>query len=146
MTVLRMDNVGIVVDDLAAATAFFIALGLTRAGGTTVEGPWVDQVVGLAGVRSEVVMMRTPDGLSQLELTKYHSPPAIRGAERNPPANTIGLLRVMFAVTDIDATLARLQAYGAEIVGEVAQYEDQYRLCYVRGPEGIVVALAEPLG
>ena len=145
MTLLRMDNVGIVVDDLKAAIAFFTALGLELEGETTVEGQWVDRVVGLDGVRSDIAMMRTPDGHSRLELSKFHTPPAT-AAEPNAPVNTLGMGRIMFAVDDIDAAVARLQAHGAELVGEVVQYEDSYRLCYVRGPEGIIVALAEPLG
>ena len=141
---LRMDNVGIVVDDLKAATAFFVELGLELEGEATVEGQWVDRVVGLDGVRSDIAMLRTPDGHVRLELSKFHTPPAI-SAEPNAPANTLGIRRLMFAVEDIEAVLARLRAHGAELVGEVVRYEDQYRLCYVRGPEGLLVALAEPL-
>ena len=144
MTILRMDNVGIVVDDLKAAIAFFVELGLELEGETTVEGPSVDRVVGLDGVRSDIAMLRTPDGHGRLELSKFHTPPATT-AEPNAPVNTLGYRRIMFAVTDIEAVLARLQAHGAELVGEVVQYEDQYRLCYVRGPEGIMIALAEQL-
>jgi len=144
MTVLRMDNVGIVVDDLKAVTAFFVELGLELEGETTVEGEWVDRIVGLDGVRSDIAMMRTPDGHSRLELTRFHTPPATT-AEPNAPVNTLGIRRIMFAVEDIEDVLARLQANGAELVGEVVQYEDSYRLCYVRGPEGILVALAEQL-
>jgi catechol 2,3-dioxygenase-like lactoylglutathione lyase family enzyme len=144
MTVLRMDNVGIVVDDLKAATAFFVELGLELEVETTVEGRWVDRVVGLHGVRNDIVMLRTPDGHSRLELMKFHAPPAVT-AGPNTPVNTLGIRRIMFAVEGIEDVLARLQAHGAELVGEVVQYEDQYRLCYLRGPEGIVVALAEPL-
>ena len=144
MTILRMDNVGIVVDDLKAVIAFFVELGLELEGESTVEGQWVDRIVGLDGVRSDIAMLRTPDGHSRLELSKFHTPPATT-AEPNAPVNTLGYRRVMFAVTDIEAVLARLQAHGAELVGEVVQYEDMYRLCYVRGPEGIIVALAEPL-
>ena len=140
----RMDNVGIVVDDLKAATAFFVELGLELEGEATVEGRWVDRVVGLDGVRTDIAMMRTPDGHGRLELMKFHAPPATT-AEPNAPANTLGIRRIMFAVEDIEAALARLQAHGAELVGELVQYEDQYRLCYVRGPEGIIVALAEQL-
>jgi catechol 2,3-dioxygenase-like lactoylglutathione lyase family enzyme len=141
----RMDNVGIVVDDLEAATAFFVELGLELEGETTVEGQWVDRCVGLDDVRVDIAMVRTPDGHSRLELTKFHTPPAVSAAP-NAPANTLGIRRIMFAVDDIDAVVARLQARGAELVGEVVQYEDQYRLCYVRGPEGIIVALAEQIG
>ncbi len=144
MTIQRMDNVGIVVDDLEAATAFFVELGLELEGEMTVEGQWVDRVVGLDGVRNDIAMMRTPDGHSRLELMKFHAPPATT-AEPNAPVNTLGYRRIMFAVDDIEDVLARLQAHGAELVGEVVQYEDKYLLCYVRGPEGIIVALAEPL-
>jgi catechol 2,3-dioxygenase-like lactoylglutathione lyase family enzyme len=143
MAVLRMDNVGIVVDDLEAAVAFFLGLGLELEGVATVEGEPVDRLVGLSGVRSDIAMMRTPDGHSRLELSKFHAPPAPRG-EPNAVIR-LGMGRIMFAVDDIDEVLARLQAIGAELVGEVVQYEDAYRLCYVRGPEGIIVALAEPL-
>jgi catechol 2,3-dioxygenase-like lactoylglutathione lyase family enzyme len=143
VTTLRIDNVGIVVDDLKAAIAFFVELGLELEGETTVEGPLVDRVVGLDGVRSDIAMLRTPDG-SRLELSKFHTPPATK-AETNAPVNTLGMGRIMFAVDDIDDVVARLLAHGAELVGEVVQYEDSYRLCYVRGPEGIIVALAEPL-
>jgi catechol 2,3-dioxygenase-like lactoylglutathione lyase family enzyme len=144
MTVLRMDNVGIVVDDLDAATAFFVELGLELEGETTVEGPSVDRIVGLDDVRSDIAMLRTPDGHGRLELTKFHTPPAA-SAGPNAPVNTLGIRRIMFAVEDIEDVLARLQAHGAELVGEVVQYEDQYLLCYLRGPEGIMVALAEQL-
>ena len=140
----RMDNVGIVVDDLKAATAFFVELGLELEAEATVEGRWVDRIVGLDGVRSDIAMLRTPDGHGRLELTKFHTPPATT-AEPNAPVNTLGMGRIMFAVDDIEDVLARLQAHGAELVGEVVQYEDQYLLCYVRGPEGIIVALAEQL-
>jgi catechol 2,3-dioxygenase-like lactoylglutathione lyase family enzyme len=139
-----MDNVGIVVDDLKAATAFFVELGLELEGEATVEGQWVDRVVGLDGVRCDIAMLRTPDGHGRLELSKVHTPPATT-AQPNAPVNTLGYLRVMFAVDDIDAVVASLRAHGAELVGEVVQYEDKYRLCYVRGPEGIVIALAEQL-
>jgi catechol 2,3-dioxygenase-like lactoylglutathione lyase family enzyme len=144
VTVQGMDNVGVVVDDLEAATAFFVELGLELEGEATVEGPWVDRVVGLDGVRSDIAMLRTPDGHGRLELTKFHAPRATT-AEPNAPVNTLGIRRIMFAVEDIEDVLARLQASGAELVGEVVQYEDKYRLCYVRGPEGIIVALAEQL-
>jgi len=144
MTIQRMDNIGIVVDDLAAAIAFFVELGLELEGEATVEGRWVDRVVGLVGVRSDIAMLRTPDGHGRLELSKFHTPPATT-AEPNAPVNTLGYRRVMFAVDDIEDVLARLLAHGAELVGEVVRYEDKYRLCYVRGPEGILVALAEQL-
>jgi len=146
MTLQRMDNVGIVVDDLAAAIAFFVELGLELEGEAQVEGPWVDRVVGLDGVQVDIAMMRTPDGHSRLELTKFRRPAAASPVPKNAPANTLGIRRIMFAVEDIEDVLSRLRAHGAELVGEVAQYEDRYRLCYVRGPEGIIVALAEQLG
>ena len=141
---LRMDNVAIVVDDLKAAIAFFVELGMELENETTVEGQWVDRIVGLDGVRSDIAMMRTPDGHNKLELTKFQKPTAISAAP-NAPVNTLGIGRIMFAVEDIKDTLARLQAHGAELVGEVVQYEDMYLLCYVRGPEGIIIALAEQL-
>ena len=140
----RMDNVGIVLDDLKAAIAFFVELGLELEGEMTVEGSWVDRVVGLDGVRNDIAMLRTPDGHGRLELIKFHAPRAIT-AEPNAPVNTLGIRRIMFAVDDIQDVLARLQAHGAELLGELAQYEDSYRLCYVRGPEGIIVALAEQI-
>ena len=140
-----MDNVGIVVDDLKAAIAFFIELGLTLEGEMAVEGQWVDSVVGLDGIRNDIAMMRTPDGNSRLELMKFHSPTVIESEPKNAPANTLGIRRIMFAVDNIDDVVARLEKQGAKLVGEVAQYEDMYRLCYLRGPEGIIVALAEQL-
>jgi catechol 2,3-dioxygenase-like lactoylglutathione lyase family enzyme len=140
----RMDNVGIVVDDLAAAVAFFVELGLELEGEATVEGQSVDRVVGLDGVRSDIAMLRTPDGHGRLELTKFHAPAAVRPAP-NAPVNTLGMGRIMFAVDDMDAVVAGLRARGSELVGDVVQYEDSYRLCYVRGPEGIVIALAQRL-
>ena len=145
MTIQRMDNVGIVVDDLEAAIAFFVELGMELEGKAQLEGLCVDRTVGLDGVRSDIAMMRTPDGHSKLELTKYHTPAAIGARPLNPPPNTLGLHRVMFAVDDIDDTVARLRPHGAELLGEVAQYEDSYRLCYLRGPAGIIVALAEQI-
>jgi len=140
-----MDHVGVVVDDLAAATAFFVELGMEREGEATVEGRWVDRVVGLDDVRVDIAMMRTPDGHSRLELTKFHNPAAVRAEPKDAPANTLGIRNIMFAVDDIDDVLTRLQRHGAELVGEVARYEDFYRLCYVRGPDGIIVALAEQI-
>nr|WP_240723337.1 VOC family protein [Haloactinopolyspora alba] len=140
-----MDNVGIVVDDLEAAAAFFVELGMELEGKAQIEGPWADRTVGLDGVRCDITMMRTPDGHGRLELAKYLTPAAIGAGERNPPHNTLGMHRVMFAVDDIEDVVARLRTHGAQLVGEVAQYEDSYRLCYVRGPEGIIVALAEQL-
>ena len=145
MALRRLDNIGIVVDDLAAAIAFFSELGLELEGETTVEGQLVDRVVGLDGVRSDIAMMRTPDGHGRLELDKFHTPTAVRAEPEDAPVNTLGIRRIMFAVDDIDDVLARLRAHGAELVGEVAQYEDSYRLCYVRGPEGIMIALAQQL-
>ena len=141
----RMDHVGIVVDDLAAATAFFVELGMELESEASVEGRWVDRVVGLDDVRVDIAMMRTPDGHGRLELTKFHTPPAVSAEPENAPANTLGIRRIMFAVEDIDAVVAGLRARGAELVGELEQYEDSYRPCYVRGPAGIIVALAEQL-
>jgi len=145
MTLQRMDNVGIVVEDLAAAIAFFVELGLELEGEAQVEGRWVDRVVGLDGVQVDIAMMRTPDGHSRLELTKFRRPTAASREPKDAPANTFGIRRIMFAVEDLEDVLARLRAHGAELVGEVAQYEDRYRLCYIRGPEGILIALAEQL-
>jgi catechol 2,3-dioxygenase-like lactoylglutathione lyase family enzyme len=141
---LQMHNVGIVVDDLKAAIAFFTELGLELEGETTVEGQWVDHIVGLNGVRSDIAMMRTPDGYSRLELSKFQRPTAT-SVELNAQVNTLGIRRIMFTVEDIKEVLARLQAHGAELVGEIVQYEDMYLLCYLRGPEGILIALAEQL-
>ena len=146
VTIKRMDNVGIVVDDLDAAVAFFIELGMELEGQAQIEGLWADRTVGLDGVRSDIAMMRTPDGHSKLELSKYHTPAALGAGSENHPPNTLGLHRVMFAVDDIDDTIVRLRAHGAELLGEVAQYESIYRLCYLRGPAGIIVALAEQIG
>ena len=144
MTIQRMDHVGVVVDDLAAATAFFVELGLELEGEAPVEGRWMDRVVGLDGVRADIAVVRTPDGHGRLELTKFHTPTAAH-AEPNAPANTLGIRHITFAVEDIEDVLARLHTHGAELVGELEQYEDSYRLCYVRGPEGIIVELAEQL-
>ena len=146
MTIQRMDNVAIVVDDLDAAIEFFTELGLELEGRAEIEGLFADQTVGLDGVRSDIAMMRTPDGHSKLELTKYHTPAASKADPQDPPPNTLGLHRVMFAVDDIDDTIARLRIHGAELLGEVAQYENVFRLCYLRGPAGIIVALAEQIG
>jgi catechol 2,3-dioxygenase-like lactoylglutathione lyase family enzyme len=145
MAIQRMDHVSVVVDDLAAAKAFFGELGLELEGEAPIEGSWVDRVNGLDGVRVDIAMMRTPDGHGRLELTKFHSPTAVSAEPQNAPGNTLGLRSIMFAVDDLDATVAGLRARGAELVGEVAQYQDSYRLCYVRGPAGIIVALAEQL-
>jgi catechol 2,3-dioxygenase-like lactoylglutathione lyase family enzyme len=144
-TVRRMDNVAIVVDDLAAAVAFFVELGLELEGEATVEGSVVDSLVGLEGVRSGIAMMRTPDGHGRIELTKYHAPPS-RDGDPRAPTNTLGMHRVMFAVDDMDDILERLRPHGAELIGDLVRYEDSYRLCYLRGPVGIVVALAEQIG
>ena len=141
-----MDNVLLVVDDLKAAIAFFAALGLELEGEATVEGPSVDRLVALHGVRSDIAMMRTPDGHGRIELDKFHTPQAVRAEPEDAPVNALGIRRIMFAVDDLDAVLGRLRAHGGELVGEVVQYEDSYRLCYMRGPEGIMVALAESLG
>jgi catechol 2,3-dioxygenase-like lactoylglutathione lyase family enzyme len=137
-----MDHVGIVVDDLAAATEFFAELGLERQGEGSVEGRWVDRIVGLEGVRAELAMMQTPEGDGRVELVKFHSP-SNEGDSRHAAANTRGIRHISFAVEDIDAVVARLRARGAELVGELENYEDIYRLCYIRGPEGIIVELAE---
>ena len=142
---LRIDNVGIVVDDLKAAIAFFVELGLELEGETTVEGKWVDHVIGLDDVRSDIAMMRTPDGQGRLELSKFQRPAAISSEPTNAPVNTLGIRRIMFAVEDIKDVVARLQAHGAKLMGEVTDYEDKYRLCYIRGPEGIIIALAQKL-
>jgi catechol 2,3-dioxygenase-like lactoylglutathione lyase family enzyme len=141
-----MDNVAIVVDDLDSAVAFFTELGMELEGKAQIQGVWADRTVGLDGVRSDIAMMRTPDGHGRLELTKYHTPAAADAGPENPPPNTLGLHRVMFAVDDIYDTVARLRAHGAELLGEVVQYEGIFLLCYVRGPAGIIVALAEQMG
>jgi len=140
-----MDHVGIVVDDLVAAIEFFVELGLVLQGETSVEGRWVDRVVGLEGVRADIAMMQTPDGHGRVELAKFRSPSS-RGDNRHYPANAPGIRHVTFAVEDIDAVVAGLRARGTELVGELERYEDSYRLCYVRGPEGIIVELAEKIG
>jgi catechol 2,3-dioxygenase-like lactoylglutathione lyase family enzyme len=146
MTLQRMDNVLVVVDDLEAAKAFFAELGMQLEGEATNEGPWVDSVVGLKGVRADIAMMRPPDGHGGVELTKFHTPPAVSAEPENAPVNTLGLRRIMFAVEDIDDVVARLRGHGGELVGELAQYEDFYRLCFMRGPAGIIIGLAERLG
>jgi catechol 2,3-dioxygenase-like lactoylglutathione lyase family enzyme len=145
MTIQRMDHVGIVVDDLAASTEFFVELGLELRGEGDVEGDWVDRIVGLDGVRAEFAMMQTPDGHGRLELTKFHAPPA-QGGDPRAPANTLGIRHLTFLVEDIEAVVAGLRDRGAELVGELERYEDVYRLCYVRGPEGIIIELAERIG
>src|SRR5262245_40894655 len=145
MTIKRLDHVSVVVDDLAAATAFFSELGMSVEGEMPIEGPWVDRVNGIESVRVDIVMMKTPDGHGRLELTRFRNPKLVEIEPAIAPPNALGLRSVMFAVESVDDTLARLRAHGAELVGEVVQYRDQYRLCYVRGPAGIIVALAEEL-
>jgi catechol 2,3-dioxygenase-like lactoylglutathione lyase family enzyme len=145
MTIKRLDHVSVVVDDLATAKTFFIALGMTVEGQAPVEGPWVDRINGIDGVRVDIVMMRTPDGHGRLELTKFRNPELIEIEPAIAPPNALGLRSVMFTVESVDDTVARLHATGAELIGEVVQYEDKYRLCYMRGPAGIIVSLAEEL-
>jgi catechol 2,3-dioxygenase-like lactoylglutathione lyase family enzyme len=145
MTIQRMEHVGIVVDDLAAATKFFVELGLELQGEVPVHGRWVDRVVGLDGVRADIAMLQTPDGHGRLELTKFHTPSIPEGT-RHAAANTPGIRHIAFLVEDIDAVIASLQAGGTKLVGELERYEDSYRLCYVHGPEGIIVELAERIG
>ena len=145
MTLPRMDNVGIVVESLDDAVSFFAELGLELEGRATIEGAWAERVTGLRQMRVEIAMMRTPDGHSRLELSRFLTPPAIAD-HRNAPVNALGYLRIMFAVDDIDETLTRLRKCGAQLVGEVVQYQDVYRLCYIRGPEGILIGLAEQIG
>ncbi|WP_399886138.1 VOC family protein [Streptomyces sp. BBFR51] len=145
MAIQRMDNVGIVVEDMDAAIAFFVELGMELEGRTEVQGPVADQCTGLEGVHCDIAMLRTPDGHSRLELSKYRTPEAISASPRNRPHNILGTHRVMFAVDDLKDTVARLRPHGAEIMGEIARFEDVYLLCYVRGPEGIIVGLAEQL-
>jgi catechol 2,3-dioxygenase-like lactoylglutathione lyase family enzyme len=145
VTLQRMDNVGIVVESLDVAISFFAELGLELEGRATIEGDWAERVTGLRHMRVEIAMMRTPDGHSRLEISRFLTPPAVAD-HRNAPVNALGYLRIMFAVEDIDDTLARLRPHGAELVGELAQYEDKYRLCYIRGPERILIGLAEQIG
>jgi catechol 2,3-dioxygenase-like lactoylglutathione lyase family enzyme len=145
MGLKRMDNIGIVVESLDTTIAFFTELGLTLEGRATIEGDWAGRVTGLGEQRVEIAMMVTPDGHSRLELSRFLTPPAVAD-HRNAPVNALGYLRVMFAVDDLDDTLARLRTRGAQLVGEVVQYEDSYRLCYIRGPEGLLIGLAEQLG
>jgi catechol 2,3-dioxygenase-like lactoylglutathione lyase family enzyme len=145
MAIQRMEHVGIVVDDLAAATEFFVELGLEPRGKGEVEGSWVDRIVALEGVKAELAMLRAPDGQGEIELVKFHSPPPPSG-DPHAPANAPGLRHLAFLVDDIDAVVAGLRARGTEFVGELVRYEDSYRLCYVRGPEGIIVELAEKIG
>ena len=146
MTLLRMDNVLIVVEDLEAAKAFFTELGMELEGEATVEGPFVDATVGLEGVRADIAMMRMPDGHGRVELTRYQTPPAVGAESANAPANALGIRRIMFLVDDIDDVVTRLRGdHGAELVGEMAQYEDIYRLCFVRSPEGFIIGIAQKL-
>jgi catechol 2,3-dioxygenase-like lactoylglutathione lyase family enzyme len=140
-----MDNVGIVVESIDAAISFFAELGLELEGRATIEGEWAGRVTGLGDQRVEIAMMRTPDGHSRLELSRFLTPPPVAD-HRNAPVNALGYLRIMFAVDDIDDALARLRKRGAQLVGEVVQYEDVYRLCYIRGPEGLLIGLAEQIG
>lgn len=142
---LRMDNIGIVVESLDDAVAFFTELGLRLEGRATIEGEWAGRITGLGDQRVEIAMMVTPDGHSRLELSRFLAPPVVAD-HRNAPVNALGYLRAMFAVSDLDDTLARLHTHGARLVGEVVRYEQAYRLCYIRGPEGILIGLAEPLG
>jgi catechol 2,3-dioxygenase-like lactoylglutathione lyase family enzyme len=144
MAIKRMDNVGIVVDDLAATIDFFRELGLDLEGQATIEGEWAGRVTGLRGQRVEIAMMRTPDGNGRLELSRFLTPAAVAD-HRNAPVNALGYLRVMFTVDDIDATLEKVRKRGAQLVGEVVQYKDAYRLCYIRGPEGLLIGLAQEL-
>jgi catechol 2,3-dioxygenase-like lactoylglutathione lyase family enzyme len=145
MTIKKLDHISVVVDDLAAAIAFFTTLGMAKEGEMRVEGPWVDRVNAIEGVQVDIVMMRTPDGHGRLELTKFHNPELVAIEPAIAPPNAPGLRSVMFTVERVDDTVARLRASGAELIGEVVQYEDKYRLCYMRGPAGIIVALAEEL-
>ncbi|MGW2625034.1 VOC family protein [Micromonospora taraxaci] len=145
MAIQRMDNVLIVVEDLDAVIAFFVELGMEVEGRGPVEGRWVERVIGVDDVRQEVAMLRTPDGHGKVELAMFHTPKAISAEPRDAPANTLGIRRIMFAVDDVEDTIARLRGHGAELVGEVERYEDIFLLCYVRGPEGIIVGLAEEL-
>ena len=145
MTIKRLDHVSVVVDDLEAAIAFFTALGMTIEGRMPIEGPWVDRINGIEGVQVDIVMMRTPDGHGRLELTKFRNPKLVEIEPAIAPPNALGLRSVMFAVESLDDTVARLRAEGAELIGEIVQYEDKYRLCYLQGPAGIIVALAQEL-
>lgn len=145
MTIKRLDHVSIIVDDLPAAITFFTTLGMALEGQVPVEGSWVDRLNGLEGVQVDIAMMRTPDGHGRVELTKFRNPDLVAAEPASAPPNTLGLRQIMFAVEDIDDTVARLRALGAEPVGEMVQYKDKYRLCYLRGPAGIIIALAEEL-
>ena len=145
MTIKRMDHVTLVVEDLPAAIAFFTTLGMGLEGETSVEGPWVDRLCGLEGTQAEIAMMRTPDGHGRIELTKYRNPEVVRPEPAIAPPNTLGLRQIMFEVEDLDDTITRMRAHGADLLGEVIQSQDLYKLCYMRGPAGIIVALAEEL-
>ena len=145
MAVLRMDNVLVVVEDLDAAIAFFTELGLELEGRAVLEGEWVDRTIGIDGARDEIATLRTPDGHSRLELTQFHTPAAVGPNPRDLPTNALGYRRIMFAVDDLDDTLARLRPLGAELVRDIVEYEDVYRLCFIRGPSGIIIGLAQPL-
>lgn len=145
MALLRMDNVLIVVEDLEAAIAFFIELGMELEGRMEIEGEWADRVIGIDGARDQIATLKTPDGHSRLELTQFERPEAVGPKPRDLPVNALGYRRIMFAVDDLDDVLARLGNHGAELVRDVVQYEDVYRLCFIRGPEGIIVGLAQPL-
>ncbi len=145
MTIKRLDHVSIVVEDLPAAVAFFTTLGLELEGEMPIEGEWVDRINGIEGIQVDIVMMRTPDGHGRLELTRFHNPPLVAIEPAVAPPNALGLRSIMFAVENVDDAVARLRAHGAELMGEIVQYEDLYRLCYMRGPAGIIVALAEEL-
>ena len=145
MTIKRLDHISVVVDDLQAAIAFFTALGMTVEGEAPIEGPWVDRVNGIENIRVDIVMMRTPDGNGKLELTKFRSPKLVEIEPAVVPPNALGLRSIMFAVESVDEAVTRLRSHGGELIGEVVQYENLYRLCYMRGPAGIIVALAEEL-
>lgn len=145
MALKRLDNILIVVEDLEAAKAFFIELGMVLEGEMPVEGPWVDRCIGIDGARSTIAMLKTPDGSCRIELDKFQTPPAVKGVGPSEPVNTLGIRRIMFAVDDLDDTLARLRPHGATLVDQVVQYEDVYKLCYIRGPEGILIGLAQEL-
>lgn len=146
MTIKQMHHVSVVVEDLEAASAFFAALGMEREGEAEITGEWVDRINALDGVLVDIAMMRTPDGLGRLELTKFHAPEVLGAESMNAPSNTLGLRSLMFEVDDLDATVQALLAQGGELVGEIAKYEEIYRLCYLRGPAGVIVSLAESLG
>ncbi len=145
MAIVRMDNVLIVVDDLEAMIAFFVELGMELEGRMPIEGEWVDRVIGIDGSRAEIATLRTPDGHGRIELDKFHRPAAVASEPRVAPVNTLGIRRIMFAVDDIDDTVTRLRSHGAELMGEIVQYEEMYRLCYLRGPEGMIVGIAQEL-